>query len=99
MRAFFRQRRQVLDAVVIKRRQTRSSPSRFPIVALAKPVRIKVVFNHGQAYSSRRTNGLLNLLTPLLAAGFPVEPPRKPGEHHVAKRETPGLHFMYKRSE
>ena len=99
MRAFFGQRRQVLDAIVIKCRQPCSAPPRFPIVPLNKPVSVKVVFDHGQSHASRRANRLLNLLNLFVAPGFSIESLRKPCDHHVAEGESPCLELICERSE
>src|SRR5712691_9106124 len=77
VRPFLRKRRQVLDAVVIVRRQPCASPSDFLVISLHNAVRTDVVLHHWQSSPARGANGLLNLLYLLVSSRLSIKGVRK----------------------
>ena len=93
--ALIRQRRQILYAVVVERRQPRARPSGFLVVTLDNAVRVKVVLDYGETGTASRADRRPHFLDLLVAARPSVDGVGKSADHHIAQGEPAGLERVH----
>ncbi len=91
----FGQRRQILDAGVIERSESRAGASGLFVITFDDAVRVEIVFHHGKPRTAGRANRLADLLDLLIASGLAIDRLRKTSDHHIAERQVSGFEFIH----